>query len=126
MPSSLASSMTTSVLLGWPPVWASRSSCRVTKLRLAAARKPSVSKPDGMPHDCEPPRAEPIMLPPASAAEPCWADAALVSKAAPWRSHGRAEASLPTLLGLYCEGAVAVAGPPAHRHARVAATPSRA
>ncbi len=45
----------------------SQASCSVTKLRLAASRKPSVSKPAGMPQDCAPLRAEPITLPPLAA-----------------------------------------------------------
>jgi len=63
------------------------------------------------------------MLPPAAAApaidEPPvrsagWsAGAALASKAAAWFSQGLAEASLPTLRGLYWGGAVASAGLPA-------------
>src|SRR3990167_576404 len=91
MPSRRASIITTSVMLGPLPVWVSRSAswawislsmlsvimarragmsersqaaCRVTKLVLAALRNPSLSKPAGMPHVCEPISAEPIMEPP--------------------------------------------------------------
>jgi hypothetical protein len=38
----------------------SHADCSVTKLRLAAVRKPSASKPSGMPQFCEPARPEPI------------------------------------------------------------------
>ena len=69
----------------------SQADCSVTKLRLAAVRKPSVSKPSGTPQFCEPARAEPICTP-----EP-------EARAAGWWfcSQGRAEASLPTFSGLY-------------------------
>ena len=92
MPSSCASSITTSVLFGCAAgvLFAlgqlrldlaqhlvghhgaqasgcrerSQASCRVTKLRLAAARKPSVSKPGGhAPVSASPPGAEPICTP---------------------------------------------------------------
>src|SRR3546814_18165919 len=49
-------------------------------------------------------------LPPRSAA--CSGCAGLASKAAVLRSQGRAEASLPTLFGLYCTGEAGLAGPP--------------
>ena len=41
----------------------SQASCSVTKLRLAATRNPSASKPAGMPQDCDPASAEPICTP---------------------------------------------------------------
>ena len=75
----------------------SQASCRLTKLRLAAARKPSESKPAGMPQFCEPASAEPMTTP--LPAPPF--GRLLDSGAAPARSHGRAEASLPTWSGLY-------------------------
>ena len=123
MPSSCASSITTSVWFTCPEAWASRSaswtlisdnmssvimarrrgmsersqaSCRVTKLRLAAVRKPSVSKSAGTPHPCDPDSAEPIMEPPVAGRAG--------STGALLRSQGRADASLPTWSGLYCRG----------------------
>ena len=71
----------------------SQAACSVTKLALAALRKPSVSKPAGTPQLWEPTRAEPII-------EPDVPPAALLSKAMLLRSQGRAEASLPTFAGL--------------------------
>src|SRR5574343_249815 len=125
MPSSWASSMTTSVLLAWPGNCASRSanwlrvsatmvsviiersrpmsersqaSCKVMKLRLAASTKPATSKSAGMPQPCAPPCTP---RRPAPIMEPVSAGAVL-SKWVDWLSQGRAEASLPTFSGLYC------------------------
>src|SRR6185369_14495824 len=124
IPSSCASSMTTSVLLGWPCWFVSRSascdlislsissviiersiamsersqaSCSVAKLRLAATRNPSASKPGGMPQDCDPANADPICTPLPWPLLPA-------SNAMLPRSQGLADASLPTLSGLYCRG----------------------
>ena len=58
-----------------------------------------------MPQVCEPARPEPICTPPAGAYLPA-------SKAMLLRSHGRAEASLPTLSGLYWRGGMAESAPP--------------
>ncbi len=90
----------------------SQASCKVTKLRLAAATKPSVSKPAGTPQFCEPARAEPICTPLPWPYLPA-------SNAMLLRSQGRAEASLPTLSGLYWRGGWArSAGAPAPCSAR--------
>src|SRR6185369_5632096 len=134
IPSSCASSITASVLLAWPGWFVSRSascdlistsissviierrvgmsersqaSCSVTKLRLAATMNPCASNPGGMPQDWDPASAEPICTPLP------WPDLA-ASNAMLLRSQGRAEASLPTLSGLYCGGGNAEsAGAPA-------------
>ena len=94
----------------------SQALCSVTKLRLAAARKPSVSKPSGIPQFCEPVSAEPITTPPATAPPAICGRAA--SNAAPWLSQGRAEASLPTFSGLYWRATGASTGAPAPWNAK--------
>ena len=94
----------------------SHAACRVVKLRLAASRKPGASKPSGTPQFCEPLKAEPIIEPPAAPATP----APMLEPAAGWKamllwSNGRADASLPTLSGLYwrATGAWSGVAPPA-------------
>ena len=71
----------------------SQASWRVMKLRLAASTKPLTSKSAGMPQPCGPRRPAPIMEPPSTPEASNWVA---------WLSQGRAEASLPTVSGLYC------------------------
>ena len=85
----------------------SHASCRVMKLRLAASVKPLTSKSAGTPQFCGPLRPDPMIEPPAAAPV-----VALPSKAALWPSHGRAEASLPTLVGLYWRGVTGLPAAP--------------
>ena len=72
----------------------SQAACKLMKFCLAADTKPCTSKSAGMNQFWLPPiKEEPIRTP---------GRVGVLSKFVPFCSHGRAEASLPILAGLYC------------------------
>ena len=74
----------------------SQAACRLTKLVREASRKPATSNPCGTPQEGVPGRLDPSSLPERSASAN-----RLASNDMDCRSHGRADASLPTFWGLY-------------------------